>query len=114
MRIDDYEYGRVVVDGREETNDIIITGTQLHADWWRDEGHTLKLEDLGPVLDAAPSQLIVGTGTQGNMQPEDGLTRTLRDEHDIDVEVLPSEEAVRAWNAIDDHSDVALAMHLTC
>ncbi len=114
MRIEDYAYGRIVVDGREETNDIIITGDELHPGWWRDEGHSLKLEDLDTVLEASPSRLIVGTGTQGNMQPEPGLLDTLRDEHGMEVEVLGSEEAVQRWNELGEKDDAALAIHLTC
>jgi hypothetical protein len=38
-RIDHYEFGRIVVDGREVTNDLIILPGRVVRNWWRQEGH---------------------------------------------------------------------------
>ncbi|MDP9023550.1 MAG: MTH938/NDUFAF3 family protein [Actinomycetota bacterium] len=115
MRIDDYEYGRVVIDGREERNDVILVDGTLHANWWRDEGHRLQVEDLQPVLDAEPDLLVVGTGTAGNMRPASDLDGQLRS-HGIELEAMPSPQAVRRYNEVAraGDRDVALAIHLTC
>jgi hypothetical protein len=52
-RIDHYEFGRIVIDGREETRDLIILPDRMVLNWWRQEGHALVVDDLGEVLDAA-------------------------------------------------------------
>jgi hypothetical protein len=66
-RIDHYEFGRIVVDGREETRDLIILPNRVVRNWWRQEGHALVVDDLREVLDELPSQLVVGTGANGRM-----------------------------------------------
>ncbi|MFQ5948621.1 MAG: MTH938/NDUFAF3 family protein, partial [Acidimicrobiia bacterium] len=65
MHIDDYEYGRIVIDGREERKDVILTRSRIYPNWWRKEGHALSLEDLDPVVTQRPGVLVVGTGTAG-------------------------------------------------
>lgn len=113
MRIDDYSYGHIVIDGREERRDVILTRSDVHANWWRKDGHTLALEDLGPVLEAEPEVLVVGTGVDGNMRPEKGLVAALN-ERGIEVEILPSFDAVKRLNELLGVRNVAGALHLTC
>ena len=48
-RIDHYDFGRIVIDGREETRDLIILPDRVVRDWWRQEGHVLVVDDLGEV-----------------------------------------------------------------
>jgi hypothetical protein len=69
-RIDHYEFGRIVVDGREETKDLVILPSRGVRNWWRREGNALVLDDLVEVLGELPSRLIVGTGANGRMQPD--------------------------------------------
>ncbi len=45
-RIDHYEFERIVVDGRQETNDHIILPDRVVRDWWRQDGHALVRDDL--------------------------------------------------------------------
>jgi len=59
-RIDHYEFGRIVVDGREETKDLIVLPDRVVRNWWRRDGHALVLDDLVEVLDELPSHLVVG------------------------------------------------------
>jgi integrase len=49
--IDGYTFGRVTIDGREETHDVIVLPERVVRGWWRKEGHRLVLEDLDWVLD---------------------------------------------------------------
>jgi hypothetical protein len=113
VRIEDYSYGRIVVDGREERRDVILTRSGLHPNWWRREGHRLSLEDLAPVLAEPPEVLVVGTGTAGNMRPDPGLVEALA-ERGIETEVMDTFAAVRRFNELLDLRDVAAALHLTC
>lgn len=99
VRIDDYEYGRIVVDGREERHDVILTRSGVHPNWWRREGHALVLDDLELVLREKPALLIVGTGTAGNMQPGAGLAEELA-ARGIRLETMPTADAVRRFNEL--------------
>lgn len=115
MRIDDYAYGRIVIDGREERRDVVLTRDGLHPNWWRDEGHRLAIHDLETVLAAQPALLIVGTGTAGNMRPDPELASAL-EERGITMEAMPTHDAVRRINELVDLGDIdwAAALHLTC
>jgi hypothetical protein len=67
-RIDHYEFGRIVVDGRQETKDLIILPDRVVRNWRRRDGHALVLDDLADVLDELPPHLVVGTGADGRMR----------------------------------------------
>jgi hypothetical protein len=93
-RIEDYRFGRVVVDGREETRDVIVLPGRVVRNWWRRNGHALVLEDLDEVLGELPAHLVIGTGAEGRMQPDSGAIAELQ-AHGVEVEALPTAEAVR-------------------
>src|SRR5918999_328236 len=44
-RIEGYRFGRVEVDGREHTRDLIVLPDRVIAEWWRTDGHALVLDD---------------------------------------------------------------------
>jgi hypothetical protein len=50
-RIDHYEFGRIMIDGRQETKDLIVLPDWVVRNWWRQDGHALILDDLGEVLE---------------------------------------------------------------
>ncbi len=78
-RIDHYEFGRIVVDGREETNDLVVLPGRVMRNWWRQDGHGFVLDDLVEVLDELPSHLVVGTGANGRMRPDPDTIQQLQD-----------------------------------
>jgi hypothetical protein len=111
-RIDHYEFGRILIDGREETNDLIILPDRVVWHWWRQSGHALVLDDLAEVLDELPTHLVVGTGADGRMRPDPGAVRQLQD-RGVTVEALPTGQAVRRFAELDP-ARAAAALHLTC
>jgi hypothetical protein len=111
-RIDHYEFGRIVIDGREETRDLIILPDRVVRNWWRQDGHTLVVDDLSEILDELPSHLVVGTGANGRMQPDPDTIRQLQD-RGVTVEALPTSQAVRRFGELDP-ANTAAALHLTC
>jgi hypothetical protein len=111
-RIGHYEFGRIVVDGREETRDLIILPDRVVRNWWRQDGHVLVVDDLGEVLDELPSHLVVGTGADGRMRPDPDMIRQLQD-RGVTVETLPTSQAVRRFGELDP-ARTAAALHLTC
>jgi hypothetical protein len=111
-RIEAYGFGRVTIDGREETRDVIVLPERVVRGWWRKQGHGLVLQDLGEVLEELPERLLVGTGAYGQMRPDAGALESLR-ARGIDVEVLPTADAVRRYAQLDPRKTAA-ALHLTC
>lgn len=111
-RITDYSFGRATVEGAEETRDVIVLPDRVVRGWWRRDGHALVLEDLDEVLDELPERLVVGTGAYGQMRPDPAALAQLR-ERGIEVEVLPTGEAVERYGELDPRRTAA-ALHLTC
>jgi chemotaxis protein methyltransferase CheR len=111
-KIDDYDFGRIVVDGVEQTRDVILLPGRVVPNWWRHDGHRLTLDDLEAVLDELPARLVVGTGAYGRMTPDPDALEQLR-QRGVEVEALPTREAVRRYDALDPERTAA-ALHLTC
>jgi hypothetical protein len=110
--IEEYRFGRIVVDGEEQTRDVIVLPDRIVTNWWREDGHKLVMSDLDDVLDELPGHLLVGTGAYGQLVPEPETLEQLR-ERGIEVEALPTAEAVRRYGELDQRRTAA-ALHLTC
>jgi hypothetical protein len=111
-RIEDYRFGHVVVDGKEQRRDVIVLPDRVVSDWWRADGHRLALPDLDDVLEELPERLVVGTGAYGQMRPDAEALNELR-QRGVVVEALPTDEAVRRFGELDPRRTAA-ALHLTC
>jgi hypothetical protein len=111
-RIEEYRFGHVVVDGAEQTRDVIVLPDRVLTNWRRADGHRLVLADLSEVIDELPERVVVGTGAYGRMHPEPETVRELG-EKGIEVEALPTDEAVRRYGELDPRR-AAAALHLTC
>jgi hypothetical protein len=110
--LEGYRFGRLLVDGAEETRDVIVLPDRVVRNWWRIEGHSLVMEDLEEVVEDLPERLIVGTGADEQMQPDPDVLREL-DGRGIEVEVLPTPLAVARYAELEP-SGTAAALHLTC
>jgi hypothetical protein len=111
-RIDAYQFGRIVVDGRQATRDLIILPDRVVWNWWRQDGHSLVLDDLEDVLEELPERLLIGTGASGRLHPDPSALDRLG-AHGLTVEALPTAAAVRRYGELDP-ARTAAALHLTC
>jgi hypothetical protein len=111
-QLTDYSFGSLRVDGEEHTKDLIVLPERVVADWWRREGHSLAIEDLDDVIDEMPGRLILGCGAHGRLEPPAAVLEALR-ERGVEVEAMPTAEAVRRYGELDPGSTAA-ALHLTC
>jgi len=59
--IESYAFGRMDVDGRPYTSDLIIFADRINDSWWRKTGHKLCLEDIEDVFKEKPEVLVIGT-----------------------------------------------------
>lgn len=111
-RLEGYSFGRVVADGEEQTRDLIVLPDRIVTDWWRRDGHSLAIEDLEEVLDELPPRLVLGCGAHGRLRPDPAVLDALEG-RGVAVEALPTDEAVRRYNELDERQTAA-ALHLTC
>ncbi|MFX0186095.1 MAG: Mth938-like domain-containing protein [Candidatus Hodarchaeota archaeon] len=106
-----YEFGRIAIEDKTYTSDVILLGKNVKAKWWRERGHNLVKEDLKEILAYEPELLIVGTGAYGMMTVPANLSKELN----FEVVSYPTKEAVKKYNQeIKSDKKIAGAFHLTC
>jgi hypothetical protein len=110
--IEQYSFGRMVVDGTEHRHDLIVMPDRVLPDWWRKDGHSLAMEDLDEVIDDLPERLVLGCGADGRLKPDPAVVEALR-RRGVEVEALPTAEAVERYSELDPDRTAA-AFHLTC
>jgi len=112
--IDSYDFGRIVIDGKKYTSDVIIFPNRVMGGWWRKEGHGLHISDLGEVLKEQVEVLIVGTGYSGLMKvPTE--TKEFMKREGFELIIQPTREACKTYNGlVESGKRVIAALHLTC
>ena len=110
--LEDYSFGRIVVDGEEHRRDLIVLPNRVVPDWWRRDGHSLAMEDLDDFADDLPERLILGCGAHGRLRPDPAVIEAL-ERRGVRVEPVDTGEAVRRYRE-SDQSRTAAALHLTC
>ena len=113
MMINSYDFGRVTVDGKRYSTDLLVFPDKIKAGWRRKEGHSLQIQDLTEVLETKPDVLVVGTGYSGLMDvpPE---TRAHIESEGIELVVQKTSEACKTFNHVVESRTVVAALHLTC
>ena len=112
-RVDSYRFGQIEVDGEVHRSDLILLPDQVIPDWWREQGHELRVTDLDPVLAAKPEVLVVGTGAHGAMQVPLGTRRALQ-AMGLEVRAAATGQACDIYNSLREERRTAGAFHLTC
>ena len=113
MRIEHYSFGKITIDGKTYTSDVIIYPERVDSSWWRKEGHSLHIVDLKGVIDEKPEILVVGTGYSGMMVVPEETISYLRSKG-VEVQVARTEKAVEFFNKLSKDKKVIAALHLTC
>jgi len=116
MRIEWYDFGRIVIDGQSYGQDVILLPDRVIPRWWRERGHSLSPADLTDVVQAREQVdiLVVGTGAFGRMiVPAE--TRDYLREQGIQLIAEPTGSAVEEYNRRrEEGQSVTAALHLTC
>lgn len=113
MRVDSYSFGKIVIDGKSYSSDVIAYRGEVDPTWWRKAGHELNIEDLDEILSFNPKAIIVGTGHDGCMKVPPATEKFLKDKN-IYLIVKKTKDACEYLNALHDQNDIVFAAHLTC
>ena len=112
--VEDYSFGRVVIDGETYARDVIILPDRVHANWRRATGHKLCADDIGEVVAASPEVVVIGTGAAGLMKVL-GDARDALEAVGAEVIVNRTGPACEAYNRLrEEGRAVVAALHLTC
>lgn len=113
MKIEQYIFGRMKINGESYTSDLIIYPDRINPSWWRKKGHLVQMEDLDEILNQKPDILIIGTGYMGLMKVEQKVKEELTN-LTIKFYIKKSKDAVEIFNNIQIDKKVIGAFHLTC
>jgi hypothetical protein len=112
--ITEFSFGKIVADGQTCNNDIKIIQGALVPNWWRKNGHSVKIEDVQDVLNADPEILIIGKGQPGYMKISDGLRRHLK-KNNIKLIEEPTADAIKTFNRLfGEGKRVSGGFHVGC
>jgi hypothetical protein len=111
--IDSYDFGRVAIDGKEFTRDVVIFPDRIEGNWWRKEGHMLNVGDVTQIVEAKPEALIVGTGYSGMMKIHPRTELYLKS-CGIKLIATKTEQACKTYNDLYKSKRIVAAFHLTC
>ncbi len=114
-RIQDYGFGRMVIDGESYRSDVIVYPERVDASWWRKEGHLLVPEDLPFLPEDPPEILVVGQGKFGFMKISPELQELLN-RLGVELRADKTARAVEIYNTLWEQAGrkVIGAFHLTC
>ncbi len=111
--IDSYEFGKIVIDGKKYTKDIIILPDRIFDNWWRKSGHQLCIEDIKEAVLEESDVFIVGSGHYGVMKVLPEVEDYIRNK-DIEIIIEKTEKACNLFNELSKSKKVIAALHLTC
>ena len=112
--IENYSFGRIVVNGTAYTNDIKIIDAAVIPEWWRKSGHTVCPEDVADLLASRPDIVVIGKGKPGNMRTDEEVKR-LFEENGITLVEEKTSQAVQTFNRLQKEGRrVCAGFHLTC
>lgn len=114
MKIKSYEFGRIEIDGKVYTSDVIIYDAHVDSSWWRKEGHYLQIEDIEEILKVKPDIIIIGTGKFDTMKVSNEVRKEL-ESRGIEFMYANTDGACNRHNEISGSGKkVVTALHLTC
>jgi hypothetical protein len=113
VRINSYQFGKIIADGKTYTSDVIIFPHRVESDWWRKDGHEVSLDDIREIIQEKPEVLVIGTGNEGRVEvlPE---TKRYLEEQEIELIAQVTGEACQTYNRLHSSNKAVAALHITC
>jgi hypothetical protein len=111
MKIEDFEFGSIKIDGIKYDKDLIITPRGIIPNWWRREGHKVFWADLSFLDFEGIKYLIIGNGWSSAVKVMDDLKEKMK-ELNIRIISVNSKNALKEYENLK--SQAILALHLTC
>ena len=113
LKIENYRFGKIVINGKLYQKDLIIFPDRILPNWRREQGHSLIMSDMEDVVATQPKVIIIGTGMFARIViPQ----TTLTDLKNMGIEVIAEKTtlACQIFNQrlVDD--GIVAALHLTC
>ena len=114
MTVNNYSFGKININGKVYTHDVIIMPDSINNNWWRNQSHLITLDDIQEIIDNKPDIVIIGTGKFSLMKAEEDLIDYCQN-NKIELIIKNTSIAVKKYNSLSqsNHKIIA-ALHLTC
>ena len=76
--INEFSFGRIVVDDITFSSDIKIIEGKVISEWWRKSGHLVDIEDIQDIIEAKPDIVVIGKGSPGLMKTSSSMRKYLK------------------------------------
>ncbi len=117
-RIEETAFGSITIEGQSFLHDVIIRRSgrvkkrkKKLSKAVYGTSHMLSLAEAKHLYEKGARHLIIGTGQQGNVTLSEEAAHYFK-RHECRVELLPTPEAIHAWNAAE--GAVISLFHVTC
>ena len=112
--IDEYNFGKIVINGASYASDVKIINGRVIPQWLRKTGHTVDVEDVKDALQSKPAVLVIGKGEPGMMTSSKSLRRFLRI-NGVELIEEKTSKAVDTFNRLQKQGkNISAAFHLSC
>ena len=112
--IENYSFGKIVVNGVTYSNDIKIIQGNVAPHWRRKSGHLVEVEDVKDIIKLKPDILVIGKGKPGLMKSSQSLREALQN-NGIELIEESTSKAVDTFNLLGkEKKAVSAGFHLTC
>jgi hypothetical protein len=113
--IENYSFGKILINGKEYISDLIIFKDYIHDNWWRKESHKLCIDDIKEIISKKPDILIIGTGFFGLMKVPEELIENIKSLGVGQVIIKKAGDACTEYNKLyKKNNNIIAAFHLTC
>jgi polyphosphate kinase 2 (PPK2 family) len=110
-QIQEFEYGKVVIDNQVFENDVFVRTDGSIAEWKRGKEHEITVADIEPGLEHKPSTIIFGIGTIGNVVLTPEAIDRLK-QAKIKVISHKTEKAIDTYRHISSKDEVMAFFHI--
>lgn len=109
--IQEFEYGRVVIDNKSYSRDVVIRTDGSVVEWTRKNEHEISVADIEDALKDKPATVIIGRGTIGELvlQPE---TLDWLEGSEIEVVSYKTEKAIETYRHLTGKQSMVAFFHI--
>ena len=117
-RIDSFNFGFIVVDGKQYAYDVVILPDSTVRERERGKGrvgsHSITRREIETICEFQPDVIMVGTG-ESELLTLSADAREYVEEADLTLFRMPSSQAVKRFNQLTEEGRrVAALIHITC
>ncbi len=115
MQINDYQFGSIMIDGKNYSHDIEACPDGGILPWWRKESHIIDTDDVKRAIGQKPELIIIGNGYSGVAKITKNAEKEI-ESSGIQLIIEKTGDAAKTFNAKNQTGSKKIIglFHLTC